>query len=410
MTRLEAPGTTAQHPGAQRPGASGPAAAPDPPATAGPTTAPGRAAPSDPLATPDPPATRDADPLGAARRARRARLWTLALAAATLVSIVVCLGIGPVAIPPLRAAEIVLAHLGLPVDPHATPAQDSIIWAVRTPRVVLGAGVGACLAVCGAALQAMVRNLLADPYVLGISGGASAGAAAAILFGAGGMLGAAAQPVLAFAGAMIAALAVLVLARAHGAVTSLRMLLAGIAVGYVLSAVTNLLIFTSDSAEGSRSVMFWMLGSLALGHWDAFLALVLLAGVLGTLLLTVLGPVLDALAAGDETAWSLGIHPDRARVGLLAVVSLCTGAAVSAAGAIGFVGLVIPHLARRLVGGVHRRMLPVTALLGALFLIWADAIARIALAPRELPIGVLTALVGAPFLVVLVRRLHTRGL
>jgi iron complex transport system permease protein len=352
----------------------------------------------------------DGDPLGLGRRRRRAALWTVALAAALLLSVVACLGIGPVPVPPARAGAIVLAHLGLPVDAHATAAQDSIIWAVRAPRVVLGVGVGACLAVSGAALQAMVRNMLADPYVLGISGGASAGAAAAILFGAGGMLGAAAQPVLAFAGAMIAALAVLVLARAHGAVTSLRMLLAGIAVGYVLSAVTNLLIFTSDSAEGSRSVMFWMLGSLALGHWDVFLALVLVAGLLGTLALTVLGPVLDALAAGDETAWSLGIHPDRARVGLLVVVSLCTGAAVSAAGAIGFVGLVIPHLARRLVGSVHRRMLPVAALLGALFLIWADAIARIALAPRELPIGVLTALVGAPFLVVLVRRLHTRGL
>lgn len=349
------------------------------------------------------------DPLGTRARSRRHRAWMIGLLTATLVSIVVCMGIGPVPVPPGRVFSVLLAHLDLPVPAPPTPAEDSIIWDVRAPRVLLGAAVGSCLAVCGAALQAMVRNVLADPYVLGISGGASTGAAAAILFGAGGALGAAAQPMLAFGGAMVAAVAVLVLARTHGAVTSLRMLLSGVAVGYVLSAVTNLLIFTSDSVEGSRSVMFWMLGSLSLGRWDLFLALTIAVAVLGPLLLAASGPVLDALAAGDETARSLGIEPGRARVALLVVVSLCTGIAVAAAGAIGFVGLVVPHLARRLVGGTHRRVLPISALLGSLFLLWADALARVALAPRELPIGVLTALVGAPFLVVLVRRLHSRA-
>lgn len=346
------------------------------------------------------------DPLGTRARDRRAAAWILGLGVATAVSVLVCAGIGPVLVTPLRAAAIIAAHLGLPVDPQATLAEDAIIWGVRAPRVVLGAAVGACLALCGAALQAMVRNLLADPYVLGISGGASTGAAAAVLLGAGAGLGAAAQPALAFAGALAAALLVLVLARSHGAVTSLRLLLAGVAVGYVLTAITNLLVFTADTAEGSRSVMFWMLGSLALGHWDLFLGLAVLAAVAGLLILTAAGPVLDALAAGDETAWSLGIRPDRARVALLVVVSLCTGAAVAAAGAIGFVGLVVPHLARRLVGGPHRRVVPAAAFLGALFLLWADALARVVLAPRELPIGVITALVGAPFLVVLVRRLR----
>lgn len=350
------------------------------------------------------------DPLGTRARDRRAAAILLGLAVAVAASVVVCLGVGPVAVPPGRTATILASHLGLPGHTPASVAEDSIVWTVRAPRVVLGAAVGACLALCGAALQAMVRNVLADPYVLGISGGASTGAAAAILLGAGAGLGSAAQPTLAFAGALLAALLVLVLARSHGAVTSLRMLLAGVAVGYVLTAITNLLVFTADTAEGSRSVMFWMLGSLALGHWDLFLLLTVLAAGLGLLVLTAAGPVLDALAVGDETAWSLGIAPDRARVALLVVVSLCTGVAVAAAGAIGFVGLVVPHLARRLVGGAHRRVVPAAALLGALFLLWADALARVLLAPRELPIGVITALVGAPFLVVLVRRLRAGAL
>ena len=272
----------------------------------------------------------------------------------------------------------------------------------------MGAAVGACLAISGAALQAMVRNLLADPYILGVSGGASTGAAAAILFGVGAALGEYAQSVLAFVGALAAALLVFVIARSNGRVTSLRLLLSGVAVGYALSAVTSLLIFSSDSAEGSRSVMFWMLGSLSLGQWNAFLVIALVAGLVGTVVLTARAPLLDALAAGDGIAHGLGISPDRARIGLLVVVSLCTAAAVAGAGAIGFVGLVIPHLARRLVGSRHRVAIPASALLGAGFLVWADVVARLVMAPRELPIGVITAAVGAPFLLLLIRRMQAR--
>src|SRR5690606_16486382 len=177
---------------------------------------------------------------------------------------------------------------------------------------------------------------------------------------------------------------------------------------YALTALTNLLIFSSDSAEGSRSVMFWMLGSLSLGRWNAFLAIAIGAALVGTLVMLAGARILDALSAGDEIAHGLGIHPDRARVGFLLVVSLCTAAAVAGAGAIGFVGLVIPHLARRLVGARHRVLIPASALLGALFLLWADAVARVVMQPRELPIGVLTAAIGAPFLLILVRRLYAR--
>lgn len=348
------------------------------------------------------------DPLGVRARARRSVIVLVLLVLAVLASLVLCMGIGPVSIPPETTAQVIIDHLGRSSSAVPDPAADAIIWTVRLPRVLMGAAVGVCLAICGAALQAMVRNLLADPYILGVSGGASTGAAAAILFGVGAALGEYAQSVLAFVGALGAALLVFAIARAGGRVTSLRLLLSGVAVGYALSALTNLLIFSSDSAEGSRSVMFWMLGSLALARWNAFLLVAALAAVVGTAVMTLGALVLDALSAGDEIAHGLGIAPDRARIGFLVVVSLCTAAAVAGAGAIGFVGLVIPHLARRLVGARHRLLIPTAALLGALFLLWADAAARMIMPPRELPIGVITAAVGAPFLLILVRRLYAR--
>ena len=352
--------------------------------------------------------SRGADPLGVRVRARRSALLLGLLAVASGLSIVLCVGIGPVPISASTTVQVIAQHVGLPIGRASAPAIDSIVWDVRVPRVLMGAAVGACLALSGAALQAMVRNMLADPYILGVSGGASTGAAAAILFGIGAALGEYAQSLLAFLGALGAALLVFVIARSGGRVTSLRLLLSGVAVGYALTAVTNLLIFSSDSAEGSRSVMFWMLGSLSLARWNAFLLIAVLAAIAGTVLMLAGARVLDALSAGDEIAHVLGISPDRARIGFLLLVSLCTAAAVAGAGAIGFVGLVLPHLARRLVGARHRVLIPASALLGALFLLWADAFARIVMQPQELPIGVITAAIGAPFLLLLVRRLHAR--
>jgi len=351
---------------------------------------------------------RELDALGVRSRGRRSAAILTVLALATTLSLVVCMGIGPVPIAPGITAQVIAQHLGLSVPVTWEAATDSIVWSVRLPRVLMGAAVGACLAMSGAALQAMVRNMLADPYILGVSGGASTGAAAAILFGIGAAFGEYAQSLLAFVGALGAALLVFFIARAGGQVTSLRLLLSGVAVGYALTAVTNLLIFSSDSAEGSRSVMFWMLGSLSLARWNAFLLIALLAAGIGMLVMLSGARVLDALSAGDEIAHGLGISPDRARIGFLLVVSLCTAAAVAGAGAIGFVGLVIPHLARRLVGARHRVLIPTSALLGSLFLLWADAFARIVMQPRELPIGVITAAIGAPFLLILVRRLYAR--
>lgn len=340
------------------------------------------------------------------RSRKRSVSWTVGLVLVLLGSAVVTIGVGPVLIAPDTIVRIIAHNLGLgEVDVTWSRSQEAIVWNLRLPRLLLGTAVGAGLALCGAALQAMVRNVLADPYILGISGGASTGAAGAILFGLGAGAGAYALPVSAFLGALAASLLVFFIARAGGRITSLRLLLSGVAVGYALSAATSFLIFASDSAEGSRSVMFWLLGSLGLARWDGVLGIVVVVVAVTLCVLLMNGRRLDAIAAGDETALTLGVSPDRARVGLLVVVALCTGAVVAAAGAIGFVGLVIPHLARRLVGAVHGRMLPVSALLGALFLIWADSLAGTLMQPRELPIGILTAIVGAPFLLILVRRM-----
>lgn len=339
--------------------------------------------------------------------ARRARRSVAGLAAAVIASVVAGTAIGAVHVPFGSVVEVVGHHLFLLPEQRTWSApRDSIVWEVRLPRVLLAALVGAGLAVSGMALQAMVRNLLADPYLIGVNAGASTGAAAAILFGVTLGLGEHVLSASAFVGALAASALVYLVARSSGRVTSTRLLLAGVAVGYALTAITSFLIFASDSAEGARSVMFWLLGSLALAQWGQPLAVVAVVVLLTIAILTVLARQLDALAVGDETALTLGVPPDRFRSALLVVVALCVAVVVSASGSIGFVGLVVPHLARRAVGAAHGRALPVAALMGAVLLIWADVLARVLLAPQEIPIGIVTSVLGAPFLLVLVRRLQ----
>ncbi|MCC9197900.1 iron ABC transporter permease [Arthrobacter sp. zg-Y820] len=346
------------------------------------------------------------DPLRRGKRRRNNTVLIAALAAALLVSMVLGVAIGPVWIEPRDVLRVVWSHLTGAGAPGAGSVADVIVWDVRLPRVLMGVAVGAGLAVCGAALQAMVRNMLADPYLLGINSGASAGAAATILFGFGAGLGQHALAGSAFIGALAASLLVFVVARAAGRITSVRLLLAGVAAGYALSALTSFLIFTSGSAEGARSVMFWLLGSLALSQWGTPLAALGAVVAFTTAILVLWARRLDALAIGDETALALGVRPTRFRTQLLVLVSLCTGFIVAAAGSIGFVGLVIPHLARRLVGAAHAWSIPAAALLGSVFLLWADLLSRMLLQPRELPVGIVTAMLGAPFLLWLVRRMR----
>lgn len=332
-------------------------------------------------------------------RPHHAWLWLCVLALALIVSVFFGLGVGSTS----AGLSFTSPDLTLTADQRSTIIRD-----VRAPRVVLAIVVGAGLAAAGAVMQAVVRNVLADPYILGIHSGASCGAAAAILFGAGAIFGDLADfglQVCAFIGAILSAALVFAIASSGAAAfSSTKILLSGIAVGYALSSATSFLIFASDSPESSRSVMFWLLGSLGLAAWGVPLAIcaVVVVGVGAFLILA--GPRIDALSAGDVAASSVGINPRRLRFGLLLTMCLLVGVLVAMSGAIGFVGLIVPHVARRLVGARHRWVVPLSMLVGAVLLIWADIAARTVLAPQELPIGIVTALVGTPFFIVLLRQ------
>ncbi|MGL5817024.1 MAG: FecCD family ABC transporter permease [Phycicoccus sp.] len=325
-----------------------------------------------------------------------------------LATAVMGVAIGSVTIDPARVVAVVAARTGLhtPDAVAWTASEENIVWLLRVPRVLAGVAVGAALAVAGAVIQALVRNPLADPYLLGISSGASAGAAGHILFGLGAATGAGALAGSAFAGSLVAIVLVFAVARIGGRLVPSRLVFAGIAVGFGLGALTNLLVFVANSRDGVRAVLFWTLGSLGQSRWDV---LPLLWAVTAVAVVGFWGwsRRLDAMALGDDTARSLGTHPTRFRGLAALLVALLVAVAVSVSGAIGFVGLVVPHLARRLVGGSHRVLLPTSALLGGVVLVAADTLARTVVAPAELPLGVLTALLGTPLLVVLVHRMSS---
>ncbi|WP_255557346.1 iron ABC transporter permease [Paeniglutamicibacter sp. Y32M11] len=363
----------------------------------------------EPRSAPPPPSAPlvfSGDDLEHDRRTRHTAWWIAALLAALLITLPVAVGLGPVAIEAGTVLQILRGHLvgGEPMGSW-TNSEESIVLLLRVPRVLLGAAVGAGLALAGVALQALTRNILAEPYLLGVTSGASTLSAASILFGASAGIGSASLAGSAFAGALAAGIAVFLLARVGSQMTSTRLVLAGVTVGYVLHALTSLLIFASDDPNAGRSVLFWTLGSLTQATGQS--ALITWAVVLGTIALLLLwSRPLDALAIGDSTAQTLGVSPAKLRAAVMVVTALCVGALVAASGGIGFVGLIIPHIARLCVGSTHRKLLPVAALLGAIFLVWADVLARTALAPQELPLGIVTALLGAPLLFVLVRKLN----
>ena len=272
--------------------------------------------------------------------------------------------------------------------------------------MILAAIVGSALALAGMVLQAVVRNLLADPYILGIHSGASCGAAAAIVLGIGAQFGDYALQGSAFLGALAATAVVFGVALSSGKLTSLRVLLTGVAIGYALSAATSFLIFASDSPEASRSIMFWLLGSLGLANFNGVLLVTLITTAVVAVAFILLAPRIDALSSGDATSLAVGINPTTLRAVLLGLSSLLIGVVVAMSGAIGFIGLIIPHIARRLVGSKHRWALPISAVLGAILLIWADILSRVVLAPQEIPVGIVTALLGAPFIIPLIKRAY----
>lgn len=327
-------------------------------------------------------------------------LIIVVLVAAVVMSVAAGVAVGSVDIAIADVWAVVWARVSGAPDP-AGVAVD-IVWRLRLPRALLALLVGAALTTVGVAVQALARNALADPYLLGVSSGASVGAVSVLLFGALTGLGTYALTAGGFAGALAAVVTVFLLAQRRGRLDPLRLVLTGVSVSFCCEAVTGLLVFLSDPRAAQR-VLFWLLGSCARATWPTLLvpAVVLAVGVV--VLLTRAGS-LNALAAGPETATTLGVDVRRLRWLLFAIASILTGAAVAAAGVIGFVGLILPHLVRLLVGTDHRRVLPVGVLLGGIFLVWADLLARTVAAPSELPVGVITAGVGGPVFLLLLRR------
>ncbi|MFI1472248.1 FecCD family ABC transporter permease [Streptomyces wuyuanensis] len=347
---------------------------------------------------------------GGVRRRRGPVPFTVVIALlALLVAAAATAGtaIGSIGVPADQVWGILLHHVHPALaEPTWTPVRETIVMDVRLPRVLLAAVVGAGLSVSGMALQALVRNPLADPMLLGVSSGASVGAVLVLVLGVT-LFGAFSLPVAAFCGALTALLAVYFLARSGGRMTTVRLVLAGVATAEVLSAVASFLVVTSDDPQKTQSALRWMLGGLAGTTWTT-VWIPVAAVLLGTAVLLGVCRSLNLLLAGEEAAAALGLDVHRFRGALFVVVALMIGTIVAVSGQIGFVGLIMPHVVRLLVGADHRRALPAAALLGAAFLIAADLAARTLTSPEEIPVGILTALVGGPFFLWLMRRKAAR--
>ncbi|MFC0632739.1 FecCD family ABC transporter permease [Brevundimonas balnearis] len=347
-----------------------------------------------------------------ARHRRRARRVVAGLAVAVLVVLVLALGQGAVAIPPLEIGALLLRRLGLPVA--ADPLAQAVFEQVRAPRVMLAFAAGAALAVSGAAAQGVFRNPLADPGLIGVSSGAALAAVAVIVLGPAlfGELSpairAAALPVAAFLGGLAATAVVYVAARSEGRLVVSTMLLTGVATGALAGAGIGWLTFLSDEQQ-LRMLAFWTLGSAGAATWLTALPTLALTG-LSVAALVRLGPALNAMALGETEARALGVDPTRLTRTTAAFAALAVAAATAACGVIGFVGLVAPHLVRLVLGPDHRVLLPASALLGGGLLVAADTLARVAVAPTELPLGVVTALIGGPFFFWLLLRDKRRSL
>ncbi|SCL39326.1 iron complex transport system permease protein [Micromonospora pallida] len=329
---------------------------------------------------------------------------TLLLVSGLLLSVGAAVTVGPADLSLRTVWSVIADHLGL-IDADVPLLRDHIVWHMRLPRVLGAAVVGAGLAAAGTVMQTVTRNPLADPYLLGVSSGASLGAVVVITLGLGS--GVAALSGGAFTGALVAFGLVLAIA-GRAVLRPTRVVLAGVAIAQLCAALTSFVIIWVADPHATQSITFWLSGSLARADWTALgwatpVLVVVLAVVFGH------ARALNAFTFGEEAAATLGVDVSRVRWLLLIATALLTAVLVAVSGAIGFVGLILPHAARLLTGPDHRRLLPVVVLAGAIFMIWVDTAARAVFEPRELPAGVLTALLGVPAFIVLMHRREVRG-
>jgi iron complex transport system permease protein len=319
-----------------------------------------------------------------------------------LISLSIAVSVGAVSVPTSTVWGIIVNKV-FPeiIEPTWSKGREAIVWNIRFPRALLAMMVGMGLAIVGASLQSVTRNPLADPHLLGISSGGAFGAILALLH-TGLFIGLLTVPFLAFLGALMATGVVLGVSRYAGATSADRLVLAGVAVSFMIMAGANILIFLGDP-RATHTVVFWMLGGLGFAQWDQLIYPMIILITCGTWLFSQ-SDILNAMTVGDETASTLGIRVARFRLLVFVACALLTGVMVAFSGMIGFVGLMVPHIVRMIVGGDYCRVIPVSALVGAILLLWADIAARTLMAPEDMPIGIVTGLVGGVFFIWLLGR------
>lgn len=337
---------------------------------------------------------------GARSTLRRTLLICIALLVALLITIVVASIIGAERLP-LTQSLCAIFTVGSP-SCGLTPEQNAILLSIRLPRILLAASVGASLATAGAGYQALLRNPLAEPYLLGISNGAAVGTMIALVFFGTSDASEWLRPVMAFAGALTSTFVVYRLARGRTGASPEKLILGGVIVTTFLSSVIVFITALMDAAR-IRSFTFWLLGDLS-GASSNLLMIGIIAGIIGAIVLTLNARSLNLLMLGERDAFDLGVEVERVRLTVFVAASLLVAASVASSGSVGYVGLVVPHLVRLSTGSDNRTVIPAATLAGAIFVIVADTVARTVIAPRELPVGAITALIGAPLFIYLLRR------
>lgn len=338
-------------------------------------------------------------------------LWlTLALCIILLLCSFWSLSIGSVKLPMDTIYKTIFNQISSPLSfTQSQSVEHDIVWLLRLPRIILAILVGIGLAISGVVMQAIVKNPLADPYILGISSGASFGATLAILLGIGAFLGNNYVGIAAFLGAFAISVGVLFIANIGGRANSVKLLLGGLALSSVCSAFSSFIVYFANDKDGIQNVVFWLMGSLAGAKWE-YLTILAPIIFLGTLYLWSQYRMLNLMLLGDDVAITLGTDLHRYRQVYLLVSSMMIGFIVFASGIIGFVGLLIPHMVRMIAGTDHKKLIPLSAVVGAIFLVIADGISRIIIPNAELPIGILISLIGAPvFVYLLVKRTYGFG-
>ena len=328
-----------------------------------------------------------------------------------LLLIIVCIvaiGLGAVKVPFDRVVKIILSNIGFKFEKDWSIVEYNIVMYLRLPRILLGALVGGSLAIIGVVMQALIRNKLADPFILGVSSGASVFATLGMLFGTFSVFGVYSLPLSAFIGSAITITFVYTISRNRGKIEITQLLLSGVAVSMMMEGVTRFIVLSAPNALGLHNATFWMSGSLASAKWS-YLMLPAVILLICLIILMINYRSLNILLFGEETATTLGISVTKIQKLLIFIASLMSGVVISVSGTIGFVGLMVPHFSRMIIGSNHKKVLPFSLIIGAVLVVFVDIIARVAIAPEELPVGILTAIIGGPIFIYLLRKENRKG-